>query len=142
MRKAGNSLTIGKVAAETGLSIHAIRYYEKEGLLEKPTRSEGGFRRYGPETVERLHFIQKAKEFGLTLEEIKRITCCGDKGLGPCCDMAVRLFSRKEKELAGKIRDLHRTQRKVRGLLSGWAGKARRPYRVAVPATRLATRRA
>jgi len=119
-------LGIGALSKKAGLSIHAIRYYEKEGLLAKPSRSEGGFRRYGPDTAERLRFIQKAKEFGLTLGEIKRITHCGDKGLGPCCDMTVKLFTKKERELGEKIQDLHRTKRKVRGLLSGWAGKKKR----------------
>jgi MerR family transcriptional regulator, copper efflux regulator len=126
MKELSNRLTIGKVSGKAGISIHAIRFYEKQGLLEKAARSEGGFRHYGQETVERLRFIQKAKEFGLTLEEIKRITGCGNKGLGPCCDMAVKLFSRKEKELGERIQDLHRTKRKVRGLLSGWAGKKKR----------------
>jgi len=129
MKEALENLRIGSVAKRTGLSIHTIRYYEKEGLLEKAPRSSGGFRHYRPETVERLAFIQKAKEFGLTLGEIKRITCCGDMGLGPCCDMAVKLFTKKERELGEKIQDLHRTKRKVRGLLSGWAGKERHLYR-------------
>ena len=118
-------LKIGEVARKSKASIHTIRYYEKQGLLVRPSRSSGGFRLYGQDTVERLLFIQKAKDFGLTLEEIKKITCCGEKGLGPCCDMTVKLFSRKAQELETKIKDLNRTKRKVRGLLSGWAGKKR-----------------
>lgn len=123
MKTRSGRLQIGQLAKRAGASIHTIRYYEKLGLLEGPSRSGGGFRLYGQDTVERLHFIQKAKEFGLTLEEIKKITCCGDKGLGPCCDMTVKLFNRKAEELEGKIQELNRTKRRVRGLLSGWAGK-------------------
>ena len=118
-------LKIGAVARKSKASIHTIRYYEKQGLLVRPSRSSGGFRLYGQDAVERLLFIQKAKDFGLTLEEIRKITCCGEKGLGPCCDMTVKLFSRKAQELETKIKDLNRTKRKVRGLLSGWAGKKR-----------------
>jgi len=112
---------IGEVARKAKASIHTIRYYEKMGLMERPARSAGGFRLYGQDTVERLMFIQKAKDFGLTLEEIKRITCCGDKGLGPCCDMTVKLFNRKVVELETKVKELNRTKKKVKGLLSGWA---------------------
>jgi DNA-binding transcriptional MerR regulator len=114
---------IGEVAKRSKTSVHTIRYYEKEGLLKGPGRTPGGFRLYGTETVERLFFIQKAKAFGLTLGEIKRITHCGDKGLGPCCDMTVRLFNRKIDELEAKVHELNRTKRRVRGLVAGWAGK-------------------
>lgn len=126
MKNMVQKLKIGQIAKRSKASIHTIRYYEKLGLLVGPSRSEGGYRLYGQETVERLLFIQKAKDFGLTLEEIKKITCCGDKGLGPCCDMTVKLFSRKAQELEGKIKELNRTKRKVRGLLSGWVGKKRK----------------
>lgn len=105
MKNSGKPFQIGTIAKRSGASIHTIRYYEKEGLLDGPGRTSGGFRVYGPETVERLLFIQKAKDFGLTLEEIKKITCCGDKGLGPCCDLTVKLFNRKAKELGTRSRN-------------------------------------
>jgi DNA-binding transcriptional MerR regulator len=123
MKNETKQFQIGEVARRAKTSIHTIRYYEKLGLMEKPLRTGGGFRLYGENTVQRLLFIQKSKDFGLTLEEIKKITCCGEKGLGPCCDMTVKLFNRKVKELEGKVKELNRTKRKVRGLLSGWAGK-------------------
>ncbi len=117
------ALKIGDVAKKVGISVHAIRYYEKEGLLDGPLRTAGGFRLYGQGTVERLLFIQKAKEFGLTLEEIHRITRCGDQGLGPCCDLTVQIFNDKIKELESKVRELNETKRKIKTLISGWAHK-------------------
>src|ERR671911_1177373 len=66
-------LKIGEVANWTGLSIKTIRYYESRGLLEQPSRTEGGYRLYGPEEVARLRFVQRAKLLGLTLEEIKEL---------------------------------------------------------------------
>src|SRR5208282_2082474 len=95
MEKIQASLQIGQVSKASRVSIHTIRYYEKEGLLKSPIRSEGGFRLYPAEAVDQLAFIQKAQAMGLTLKEIKNIMCCGDKGLGPCCDMTVDLFSKK-----------------------------------------------
>ena len=64
-------LKIGELARQTGLSIKTIRYYESRGLLEKPPRTESGYRLYGPEEVARLRFVQRAKLLGLTLEEIR-----------------------------------------------------------------------
>lgn len=65
------SLPIGTVAARSGLAVSAIRFYEDKGLVES-ARSEGGQRRFRPDVLRRLAFIQVAQRVGLTLEEIKR----------------------------------------------------------------------
>ena len=67
MKKTG-LLQIGPVSQKTKTSVHAIRYYEKLGLLKVPARGEGGFRLYPSEAVEKLLFIKKAQSFGLTLK--------------------------------------------------------------------------
>ena len=114
-------LQIGEVAKRSGLSIHTIRYYEKRGLLQAPPRRPGGFRLYPVETVERLRFIQKAQDLGLTLKEINDITFCGDKGLGPCCEMTTELFNRKIVELGTKIADLQGMKKRLKRTLGTWA---------------------
>ncbi len=101
MKTKGAFLQIGQVSKQSGMSIDTIRYYEKEGLVSEPSRSEGGFRIYPKEAVDQLRFIRKAHTLGLTLKEIKKITCCGDKGLGPCCDLTVDLFTPKIDEFEG-----------------------------------------
>ena len=63
-------LTIGAVAAMTGRSTSAIRYYEQIGLLPEPVRV-GGRRRYGPATVRTLAVIDTGQRAGLALDEIK-----------------------------------------------------------------------
>ena len=65
-------LTIGAVAAMTGRSTSAIRYYEQIGLLPEPVRV-GGRRRYDPAMVRTLAVIDTAQRAGLTLEEIKTL---------------------------------------------------------------------
>lgn len=67
------ALTIGKVARSAGMAIDTVRYYEHEGLLEKPTRSAAGYRQYPPEAVSRLRFIRQAKDLGFSLKEIKEL---------------------------------------------------------------------
>lgn len=66
------SLTIGKLAAAGGVGVETIRFYQRRGLLDEPTR-ESGIRRYGSEDVRRLRFIRQAQTAGFTLEEIKEL---------------------------------------------------------------------
>jgi DNA-binding transcriptional MerR regulator len=64
------SYTIGQVAARSGISSTALRYYEGIGLVPPAGRSTGGYRQYDDETLSRLAFIARAKQLGCTLEEI------------------------------------------------------------------------
>ena len=66
------SLTIGKLAAAGGVGVETIRYYQRRGLLETPTRDRE-IRRYGSDDVRRLRFIKQAQAAGFTLEEIKEL---------------------------------------------------------------------
>jgi MerR family mercuric resistance operon transcriptional regulator len=62
-------LTIAKLAAEGGVGVETIRYYQRRGLMPEPPRA-GGIRRYGQDDVRRLRFIKSAQAAGFTLNEI------------------------------------------------------------------------
>src|SRR5258708_35065764 len=66
-------LQIGQVAQKTGLSVDAIRFYEKSGLLPRPARTQGGYRLYQEREVADLEFIQKAQQLGFSLNEIREL---------------------------------------------------------------------
>ena len=66
-------LTIGQVAHQSGVGIETVRFYEREGLLTKPARTASGYRQFDEEVIARLLFIQRAKELGFTLNEIKEL---------------------------------------------------------------------
>ena len=66
------SLTIGKLAAAGGVGVETVRYYQRRGLLETPSRDRE-VRRYGLDDVNRLRFIRQAQAAGFTLEEIKEL---------------------------------------------------------------------
>lgn len=66
------SLTIGKLAQAGSVGVETIRFYQRKGLLEQPTR-ESGIRRYGSEDLRRLRFIRQAQTAGFTLQEIKEL---------------------------------------------------------------------
>jgi MerR family mercuric resistance operon transcriptional regulator len=64
------SRTIGRVAAEVGVNIQTIRYYERRGLLAPPERTKSGYRQYSGDAVSRLRFIRHAQELGFSLNEV------------------------------------------------------------------------
>ncbi|MET3851456.1 MerR family transcriptional regulator [Paenibacillus sp. OAE614] len=67
-------LTIGQVTERTGLSVHSLRFYEREGLLlsTRIARDSGGGRRYSPADIEWLGICTKLRASGMPLSQIKR----------------------------------------------------------------------
>ncbi len=70
-------LQIGELATRTGVSIDALRYYERLQLLPRARRTSGGFRLFTGEHIERVQFIKQAQELGFSLEEIKGLLATG-----------------------------------------------------------------
>lgn len=69
----GSSLTIGEIARRSEVSVKALRYYERRGLLPATGRSAGGFRLYTEADLHRLQFIKQAKTLGLSLDQIREL---------------------------------------------------------------------
>ncbi len=66
-----STITIGKLAKESDVNIETVRFYERKGLLPKPSRSPSGYRLYSDDDHKRLHFILLAKKHGFALSDIK-----------------------------------------------------------------------
>lgn len=66
-------LRIGEVAAQSGVSVQALRYYERRGLLRSATRRASGYREFDPDTVRLVRFVKQAQELGFTLEELEEL---------------------------------------------------------------------
>lgn len=77
-------MNIGEVAERAGVTAPTVRYYESIGLLRKPPRSGGGYRRYSEATVAELEFIKKARALGFSLEETREIVQLTRSGKRPC----------------------------------------------------------
>lgn len=123
MKKAKPLYQIGEVSKVTGVSVHTIRYYEKIGLIHKPQRTQGDFRKYPQEEIEKIIFIKQAQSFGLTLEEINKIMGCSKQGLTPCCNMITEVLAEKIREFESKIKELQKMKRRLKKLVSSWAMK-------------------
>lgn len=66
-------MKIGELAKLTDCQVETIRYYEKEGLLPPPARSDGNYRLYTQAHTERLVFIRNCRSLDMTLEEIRSL---------------------------------------------------------------------
>lgn len=101
-RQAATTLTIGQLAAEAGVGVETVRYYQRRGLLEEPARN-GGYRRYDGAHVERLRFIKRAQAVGFQLNEITSLLQLND-----LTDHARARILAREKiaDIEGRIRQL------------------------------------
>src|SRR5262249_24712357 len=72
-----SALRIGEVAERAGVTIDTVRYYEKRRLLPTAPRTEGGFRLFTADTVERVQFIKQAQDLGFSLDEIGELLTIG-----------------------------------------------------------------
>ncbi len=66
-------LRIGALAAAAGVSVQALRYYERRGLIAPAGRRESGYREYAPATAEDVRFIRHAQQMGFRLAEIDEL---------------------------------------------------------------------
>ncbi len=66
-------MQIGEVADRTGLSLRTLRHYDEIGLLRPSARSDGGFRLYSVEDLEKLLVIRRMKPLGFSLEAMQEV---------------------------------------------------------------------
>lgn len=67
------TMHIGEVAARTELSLRSLRHWDEVGLLRPSGRSEGGFRLYTEDDVERIMLVRRMKPLGFTLEQMRAV---------------------------------------------------------------------
>jgi len=104
---------IGIVAKRIGLSVDAIRFYEHNGLLPRPARTEGGFRRFADSDVETLGFIRRVQRLGFKLNEIRALLKLRGTRLQPCAPVQ-RHLQEKLSDVQRKLRDLRKLEQELR----------------------------
>jgi DNA-binding transcriptional MerR regulator len=105
-------MKIGELARATGLNTRTIRFYELEGLLPDPQRTSSGYRVYGPQDVERLEFIRKAKRLSFSLGEIKSILHLHDRR-EPTCLHVRSLLEEKLTQVDRVLEDLQKFRAEI-----------------------------
>ena len=114
-------MTIGQLAARTGVGVETVRFYERRGLLPRPPRPDSGFRQYTPDAMSRITFIRRAKQLGFSLREIKELLSLRTQA-GANCGSVKRCAEAKAAEIDAKIADL----RRMRKTLTELAGACER----------------
>ena len=77
-------MKIGELAKRTGCKVVTVRYYEKEGLLAEPDRTQSNYRVYGKEDLERLEFIMHCRGHGMRLDAIRKLLAFRDQPQRDC----------------------------------------------------------
>lgn len=103
-------LTIGQIAKETGLTVKAIRLYERRGIIDEPKRTLAGYRTYQQEDIPLLNFVRQAKLLGLQLNEVKQIVDLHRSGSRPC-QTVLSLLSKRITEIDNKVAELKSLRR-------------------------------
>lgn len=101
-------LTIGKVAAQAGVSVETIRFYERRGLIEQPSKGEG-YRVYPAEVVARIRFVRQAQRIGFSLRETEELLALRANPHADCADVRHEA-RRKVAEVDEKIAELLRVR--------------------------------
>lgn len=119
-------LKIGDVSKKSGIGIEALRFYEKSGLLDKPVRTQSGYRVYDSSVLERLSFIKQSQALGFSLDEVKRIIEDARTGRSPC-DEVREIVRRRLDELDERMREMRRYRRELADTLGEWDKVGRAP---------------
>lgn len=99
-------MRIGELARLAGTNVDTIRYYERDGLLPVPARSEGNYRIYGEVHVQRLFFIRRCRSLDMTLDEIRILLHFKESPQENCSDVN-HLLDRHIGHVAQRIQELH-----------------------------------
>ena len=108
-------MTIGQLSRAANVPTSTVRYYEREELLEPSGRTEGNYRVYGPEALERLRFIRAAQAVGFTLGDISTLLAFREDD-DVCGDVQSLITDRME-ELEQHLADLKRVRKVLKSYL-------------------------
>ena len=117
-----NTLKSGELAKQANVNTETLRYYEREGLLPEPKRSEAGYRLYTADDVKRVQFIKRAQDLGFSLKEIKELlTLKLDETQS--AKAVKRLTEQKIKTIEHKIKALEAMKEVLLGLSAACSGE-------------------
>jgi Hg(II)-responsive transcriptional regulator len=110
------ALTTGQVADEAEVNKDTVLYYEREGLIEEPPRTDSGYRQFSNDVVQRIRFIQEAQLLGFTLTEIQSLLSIRE-GEDEDCEDARELARDKKQSIQNKIKKLKQMDRTLGELI-------------------------
>ena len=122
MGKAASSLDgflSGELARLAGVSTDTLRHYERKGVLPLARRMNNGYRKYSPESLDRMRLIRRALAVGFTLDELARFLKARDRGQAPCREVRA-LAEEKLTEVVSRLSELLAVRDDLRATLVDW----------------------
>jgi DNA-binding transcriptional MerR regulator len=118
-------LRSGELAKSAGVSTDTLRHYERLGILAKPRRSDGNYRMYPPDSVNRVRLVRQALTIGFSLRELAKILKVRDQGGAPCKQVRA-IAEEKLAHVERELTDLAAFRDQLRALLTSWDEKLER----------------
>lgn len=114
--------TIGRVAKAAGVGVETVRYYERQGLIEKPMPRRISHREYSTSVVDRIRFIKRSQELGFTLSEVSELLALADES-GASRKRVKELATKKLIAIREKLADLQQMESTLSALVNDCSGK-------------------
>ena len=108
-------MKIGELAKQAHCQVETVRYYEREGLLAAPSRSEGNYRLYQAGHLERLLFIRNCRTLDMTLDEVRSLLALIDDPQ-QSCEQVNRLIDEHIEHVQTRISNLLQLQQQLQTL--------------------------
>ena len=105
-----HAFPISTLSRKSGVAIETIRYYERVGLLPKPSRTSGNYRLYEDIDANRLSFVRRARDLGFSLDDIKHLLDLADQK-SRSCRRVNEIATEHLTDIRGKLVDLKRMER-------------------------------
>lgn len=110
-------MRIGRFAEAVGVSVDAVRFYERRGVLGPAPRTAAGYRTFDQRDLERIRLARQLQGLGLTVEEVVGTLAAHDAGGATCASERWRL-EQVEARIEAQMAELRRTRRLVRQALA------------------------
>lgn len=108
-------MKIGELAKRAHCQVETVRYYEREGLLAAPSRSEGNYRLYQAQHLERLLFIRNCRTLDMTLDEVRSLLTLMDDPQQSCAQVN-QLIDEHIEHVQTRISSLQQLQQQLMAL--------------------------
>lgn len=115
-------MTIGRLADAAGVNVETVRFYQRSGLIDEPTRPHCGYRTYGDGDIRRIRFIKRAQLLGFTLDEISSLLRLEGS---QTCSNTRDLAARKLATVESKLTDLQAMKTALEGMVAQCDSEAR-----------------
>lgn len=115
---------IGQLAKLADVTPDTIRYYEKQGMMGHDLRTQGGFRLYNEQDLQRLRFIRYAKQLGFTLEAIRELLSIRIDPAHHTCQESKSIVDARLAEVENRLRELVLMRDSLKRLSDACCGKA------------------